>query len=176
MYEIDIEKFRNAPRCTGLRHFSATTYSEFKRSDGYRQRKEQKKREWMEGQAEVTPIRKPTTPATPPRQPAPAAPLPQREKPAAVQPPAKQPKLTRRESAKFIADMAVCMRGVTTHVESAGGYGYDLQPDDPRYRAPMNWREALVAVCDRWKRTPESVIEALKFWGYKVETEGEASP
>jgi hypothetical protein len=163
MYEINIEKFRTAPRCRELRNFEARTYAEYKEA-GMRG-EHAKVTEWP---------RKPPQPGPNPPSPAPVAPLPAREKPAAIEPPAKQPKLTRRESAKFIADMAVCMRGVTMHVERIGGYGCDLQPDDPRYRAPMNWREALVAVCDRWKRTPESVIEALKFWGYKVETEGEA--
>jgi hypothetical protein len=69
MYEIDIEKFRVAPRCRELHHIEARTYAEFK---------SEPKR------ANVTemPSRKPSQP-TPPPPPAPAAPLPHREKPAA---------------------------------------------------------------------------------------------
>lgn len=73
MYEIDIEKFRSAPRPREIRHFEARTYSEYK---------EAAKR----GQpSNITPIRKPAQaaqPADPPREPVPAAPVPQRQVPA----------------------------------------------------------------------------------------------
>ena len=71
MYEIDIEKFRAAPRCRELRHYEARTYAEYK--------------ELPRQHSNLTPIRKPAQPAQPPtpREPAPAAPMPAREKPAA---------------------------------------------------------------------------------------------
>lgn len=186
MYEIDIEKFRTAPRCRELRHFDARTYAEYK---------EAAKRGEHPNVTEFP--RKPPQPGPNPPSPAPAAPLPQREKPAAVEAPPRQPKLTRRESAKFVGDMAVMMRGAgrapgrtepdpdCEKCHGKGSWEHAGHPGmkvncfcwslpDPDYRPKMNWREALVAVCERWKRTPESVIEALKFWGYQVEAEGEA--
>jgi hypothetical protein len=124
-----------------------------------------------ESAGEVTPIRKPALPtAPPPKSPAPAAPAPQRATPAAEKPEhrsterAPQPKLTKRDCAKFVANMAVVMKGCT-HSE----YGTELEPGDPRYRPKLSWRAALSAVCERWHRTEESVIEALKFWGYQME-------
>lgn len=125
-----------------------------------------------ERQAEVTPIRKPAAPAQP-LPPAPAAPLPKREKPAAEekQP---QPKLTKRDCDKFMGLVAGLKLGRTRHVDSVGGYGYDLKPEDPRYSAPMKELEAIRTVCKAWRRELEVVLYALKFWGYQVETEGEA--
>ncbi len=127
--------------------------------------------------AEVTPIRKPAQPtAPPPKSPAPAAPQPQRAAPAAeksghrsperAQP--TQPKMTKREAAKFVADMAIAMRGRTKD-----GFGWKIEPGAEGYVAPMNWREALKAVCESWQRNEESVIEALKFFGYRTDA---ASP
>jgi hypothetical protein len=101
--------------------------------------------------------------------PAAAAPLLKRDQPAAQHEHrgterAPQPKLTKRDCAKFVANMAVVMKGCT-HSE----YGTELEPGDPRYRPKLSWRAALSAVCERWHRTEESVIEALKFWGYEME-------
>ena len=97
-----------------------------------------------------------------PERPIPPAPAPQ---PAAEpqhrssrRDPEPQPKLTRREATKFVADVATFMRG------SNG-----LLPGSGRVSSPMKFREALEAACELWKRTPESVHEALKFWGYKFE-------
>jgi hypothetical protein len=72
MYEIDIEKFRTAPRCRELRHFDARTYAEYKEAA----------KRGEHGNVTEMP-RKPSQPAPPPVPPAPAAPLPKREKPAA---------------------------------------------------------------------------------------------
>jgi hypothetical protein len=80
-----------------------------------------------------------------------------------------QPKLSKTECAKFIADMATLMKGHTRHVESMGGMAFDLDPGDPRYRPKMNRSEALEATCKLWKRTQESVNDALKFWGFQIE-------
>lgn len=163
MYEIDIEKFRTAPRPREIRHFDARTYAEYK----------QAARRGEHPNVTEMPARRPTQPAPTPLPPAPAAPLPERSKPAAehhrsterAQP--VQPKMTKRECAKFVADMAELMKGHTHHSESVGGYGYELDPGDPRYRPKMKWREALAMVCASWKRTEESALEALKFWGYQ---------
>jgi hypothetical protein len=114
-------------------------------------------------QAAVTPIRKPSAPAAPPLPP--AAPV---RKAAEEKTP--QPKLTRRECAKFVADMAFHMHGCEGSISTAEGMQH-VGPGDPRYRPKMNWREALAAVCREWRRAPESVVEALKFWGHQVETE-----
>lgn len=70
MYELDIEKFLNAPPAKGIRHFDHRTYQEHKEAA--------KRGE----HPNLVPIRKPTQPAEP-RDPAPAAPLPAREQPAA---------------------------------------------------------------------------------------------
>jgi hypothetical protein len=80
-----------------------------------------------------------------------------------------QPKLNKLETAKFAAQMKSLIEGRTKHVEEIGGYGFDLGPGDPRYRAPMQWREALDTLAKLWKRGPDVVFEALKFWGYKFE-------
>lgn len=166
MYEIDIEKFRSAPPAKGIRHFDHRTYQDHKAAA--------KRGE----HPNVTPIRKPAQPAPPDPPSATAAPVPKREQPAAehshrgtVRPEPKlaQPKLTKRETAKLVADVAELMRGHTRHIEGVGGYGYELQPDDPRYRPKMCFKSALAAVCERWKRTEEAVIEALKFWGYQLQ-------
>jgi hypothetical protein len=138
--------------------------------------REQSERDHHEAQPEPTPIRKPAAPA-PPLPPAPAAPQPARSKPAAEhrgneRP--QQPKLTRRESAKFIADMAVLMKGCEGSVQTRGGGTIFVSPtSNPEYYRPkMSWRDALSEVCKAWKRVPDSVIDALKFWGYH--TEGDA--
>lgn len=70
MYEIDIEKFRHAPRAKGLQYFATRTYDEYRTLPSHSS---------PHPHAEVTPIRKPAAPVTPPpHAPAPAAPLPAR--------------------------------------------------------------------------------------------------
>lgn len=84
-----------------------------------------------------------------------------------------KPKLSKPDTAKFVAQMKALMQGRTRHVEQVGGFGFDLRPDDPRYRAPMHWREALATVAKAWNRTPDVILEAIKGWGYQFdETEG----
>jgi hypothetical protein len=161
MYEIDIEKFRSAPRCKELRQFDARTYAEHKAAA---------KRGEHPNVTEM-PSRKPAQPTPPDPPPAPA------KQPAAehahrntVRPePKPQPKLTKRECAKFVADMAVLMSGCTQHVEKLSGYGYDLDPSDPRYRPKLSFRQALAEVAKVWKREQDAVVEALKFWGYQLQ-------
>lgn len=124
--------------------------------------------------------RKPAQPAQEPLPPAPAAPVPVRSKPAAehshrsTERSNAPAKMTKREVAKFVADMAFYMRGQTSKIQ-LDGFEVKFQAGDPRYLAPMKWRDALAAVCRDWKRTPESVIDALKFWGYTVETDANSS-
>ena len=83
--------------------------------------------------------------------------------------PARQPILNKLQTAKFAAQMQSLIDGRTRHVEQVGGYGYDLRSDDPRYRAPMHWREALETVAKVWRREPDVVLDALTIWGYKFE-------
>jgi hypothetical protein len=71
MYEIDIEKFRTAPRPKEIRHFDARTYAEYKQAA--------KRGEHLN--VTEMPARKPAAPTPPPKSPAPAAPV--RSKPAA---------------------------------------------------------------------------------------------
>jgi hypothetical protein len=103
------------------------------------------------------------TPAEAPK-PSQAAPVPDRPQKAS------QPKMTKRDCARFLAQLEEQSRG-NTRVDYANGQGfYWLAPGDPNYRAPMKWAEAFAAVCERWRRQPEVVMEALKFWGYTLES------
>jgi hypothetical protein len=162
-FEIDLEKFLTATPPKFVRHFCARTWKEHKEAAKHGEH------------PNVTemPSRKPAQPdpAPPVPPPATAAPLKRPAAEHAHRSPEKlpQPKMTRRECSKFIADMAMQMKGCTHHTESVGGYSYELQPGDPRYRPKLSWREALAEVCERWQRAPESVIEALKFWGYQLQ-------
>jgi hypothetical protein len=159
MYEINIEKFRTAPRCRELRNFEARTYAEYKESATRGEHRN------------VTEFpRKPPQPGPQPPPPAPAAPLPQREKPAAEEK-RSQPKLTKRDCEKFMGLVAGLKLGRTQHVEQAGGFGYDLDPSDSRYRAPLKELEAIKTVCKAWRRELEVVLYALRFWGYQIEQE-----
>jgi hypothetical protein len=166
MYEINVEAFRTAPRCRELRHFKARTYSEYK--DGAQR----------EERAQVTEMpRKSPQPSEPP-DPAPAAHPATPMRPTAEHRPmdaphrspqrALQPKMTKRECATLMAQAAALEHGRTRHVEAQGGLGYDLDPGDPRYQAPMKRVDAIGLVAKAWKRDPQVVIEALKFWGYEV--------
>jgi len=160
MYEIDIEKFRSAPRCRELRQFDARTYAEYK--DAARRGDHPNVTEMPR----KSPQPDPNPPAPPP---ATAAPIRQPAAEHAHRNPARiesapQPKLTKRECAKFQADMAVAMKG-QTHTE----YGTALDPGDPRYRPKLNWRAAFALVCEHWHRAEETVEEALKAWGYRIE-------
>ncbi len=58
-----------------------------------------------------------------------------------------QRKLTSREAGKLMGKMDELIKGRTHHTEAFGGYGYDLRPDDPRYRKPESKSNALVAAC-----------------------------
>lgn len=159
MYEIDIEKFRSAPRCRELRHYEARTYAEFK---------ELPRRGEHSNVSEFP--RKPSQPApVPPREPAPAAPMPAREKPAAETAP--QPKLTKRDCERFMEQVAILERGRTRHVEEHSGLEIRFDPGDPRYQAPLKLFDAIVTVAKVNKRELETVLYALKFWGYQVEPE-----
>lgn len=154
-YEFDVEKFRHAPRCKELRHFEVRTYAEYKSIE--------------RGKVREFP-RKPVQPdPTPPAPAAPAVPVKQPAAEHAHRNPARpevKPKLTKTEAAKLVADLAEHMRGHTRHVERVGGFGFDLDPSDPRYRPKMNFDEALKLVCERWNRSVEAVRESLKFYGF----------
>lgn len=87
------------------------------------------------------------------------------QKPVPAERPA-QPKLTRREAAKLVAEIAIIVRGCTTVTEEFGGYTEKLKPGDPRYQAPMTFAEAFQEVCKRWNRDPVAVNASLMLWGY----------
>jgi hypothetical protein len=80
--------------------------------------------------------------------------------------------LTSRERTNLAREMAVLMRGYTRHVEAVGGYSYDLQPDDPRYRPPMSQEHALIAACMKLCIPIEDAREALKLSGHNIDGEG----
>lgn len=107
-------------------------------------------------------------PTPPPTPPAPAKPQEHRGTHRETE---AKPKLTSRECAKLVAEVAVLMRGVTGHVEQHSGLRINYEAGDPRHRPKMKFREALRAVCAAWKRTPESVLDAMKFWGYDLEAQ-----
>jgi hypothetical protein len=77
-------------------------------------------------------------------------------------------KIARGEIAKIVAEILRLQKGYTHHVEAVGGYGFNLTPSDPRYRAPMSLRDAIIAACEAFKRSPDLVLEAIKFWGYNL--------
>jgi hypothetical protein len=162
VYEFDIHKFRSAPRCREIQHLEARNYAEYKAAE-----KRAEVKEWP---------RKPAQPATPDPQPAKAAPI---QQPAAEhhrgtarpeQKPA-QPSLTRREVAKFMANVEQLRRGHTSYFSRADGLKIALHPGEQGYSPPISWKAAFDAECERWKRDPEAVRYALSHWGYKVPEE-----
>jgi len=96
------------------------------------------------------------------------SPQPQPIAPVPVNQPRKFRHLTSREGAKLVAKMAELMKGHTRHQE-IGGYGYDLLPEDPRYRAPMSQEHALVAACMTLGIPYESAENHLKLCRWKFE-------
>lgn len=174
MYEVNIDAFRTARRCRELHQFKARTYSEYKQQPAP-QPASITEFPRKSPQPEPPPL-PPAAPSSPVRERPPAAPT----RPAAaehrsVEAPhrsterAPQPKLTKRECITFMAQVAALERGRTRHVEAQGGYGFDLDPTDPRYQAPLKRIDAIRLVAKAWKREPLVVIEALKAWGYELE-------
>jgi hypothetical protein len=164
-YEFDVEKFMSTPRCREIHSEQFRSYADYKESA---------KRGEHPNLREMP--RKSPQPAPPDPPPATTVPTPAKQ-PAAEhahrntvrQEPKPQPKLTKRECAKFVADMAVLMKGYTHHTEAVGGYGFDLKPSDPRYRPKLTFQQALTEVAKGWKRERDAVIDALKFWGYQLQ-------
>ncbi len=152
VYEFDLQKFRSAQRCREIHHFDHRTYQEHKAAA---------KRGEHPNVTEMP--RKPAQPE-PVKQPAgePA------HRNTARPEPRPQPKLTKRECAKFVADVAQMMKGADGHTE-IGGLRVQYDRGDPRYRPKMNFREALGEVAKIWKREADVVLEALKFWGYQLQ-------
>lgn len=79
-------------------------------------------------------------------------------------------RLTSREGPKLVAKMAELMKGHTRHV-GIDGYGFDLDPGDPRYRAPMAQEKALICACMTLCIPEESAKEALKLAGWNFDKE-----
>ncbi len=81
----------------------------------------------------------------------------------------RQPRrLTPREGPKLVAKMAELMRGHTRH-QQLDGYAFNLEPDDPRYRAPMSQDKALIAACMTLGITEEDAREHLKLCCWKFD-------
>ncbi len=166
-YEINIEKFMATPRCREIHSDRWRSYAEYKASS-------------RGEQANVTEMpRKPAQPAPQPDPPSTAAADPARAKPAVEhrrtdrpEPRAQQPKLTRRECAKFVANVEQRRRGRTSFFSRADGFMVALHPGEAGYEPPISRQEAFVAECAQWKREPDAVLHALKFWGYQVEENG----
>jgi len=189
MYQIDIEKFRSAPRCRELRHFDARTYAEYKEAAKRGEHPNVTEMPRKPAQPDPNPPAPPPATAAPVRQP--AAEHPHRN-PAHTLQPVQQPKLTKRETAKLVADIAERMRGRgeapgRTEPDPAcekchGEGGIPLRahpgqmqrcwcwsPADPNYRPKMNFCDALTEVAAMWKRDADAVRHALKFWGYRLQ-------
>jgi hypothetical protein len=81
--------------------------------------------------------------------------------------------LTSRERANLVQALTNLMRGHTQHI-GIDHLAVDLSPGDPRYVAPMDSKQALLAACKALLIPIESAIEALKLAGFKVESEGDA--
>ncbi len=151
-FEIDLEKFLTATPPQYVRRFCARTWREHKEAAKHGDR------------PNVTemPSRKPAQPDPnpPPLPPVHTAPL---KRPAAEHEhrgtERRLPSLTSRQRAELVQRIPVYMKGRTRKVE-IGGYGFDLQPDDPRYLAPMPKRSAIVAAC-------KSMCEGDEVYGFR---------
>ena len=162
MYEIDIEKFRSAPRCRELRHYEARTYAEFK---------ELPRRPEHSNVSEFP--RKPAQPSPPPpREPAPAAPMPRRDQPAAEHPhrsldhrgtERKPRELRSHEAARLVAKMRELMTGTLGKV-GVDKLWIEFAPNDHRYRAPMSQENALIAACMTLGLNPDEARNYLKLF------------
>lgn len=168
MYEIDIEKFRSAPRPKEIRHFDARTYAEYK---------EAAKRGEHPNVTEFP--RKPAAPAPPPHPPAPAAPLPGKkvaEHRSNQRSSSSARKLTPREGPKLVNEMRRLMQGVKGFV-GLDRLWIDYSPHDPRYREPMSKENALLAACMNLAIPEQSAREFLKLLPGDVgESEKEQEP
>lgn len=80
----------------------------------------------------------------------------------------KSRRLTSREGPQLVAKMAELMRGHTRQ-QQIDGYSFNLQPDDPRYRAPMSQEKALISACMTLGITEEDAREHLKLCCWKFE-------
>jgi hypothetical protein len=83
-------------------------------------------------------------------------------------------RLTSREGPALVAKMAELMRGYTRH-KQLDGYAFNLEPDDPRYRAPLSQAKALIAACMTLGITEDDAREHLKLCCWQFE-EAEPSP
>jgi len=118
--------------------------------------------EWEESRSAVAPFRPPKQEA---KKPAAPTPTPARQTVPFTRRKIRQ--LTTRERAKLIQSITHLMKGRTQHME-IGGYGYDLKPEDPRYRAPLCQVDAIRVACQNLLIPIESAIEALRLAGFSV--------
>jgi hypothetical protein len=88
-------------------------------------------------------------------------------------------RLTPREGPKLVSEMRRLMRGITKvsgegfPLPSSAKHAWDMEPSDPRYRAPMSQENALVAACMNLGIPYESAVEHLKLCRF---TDGSETP
>jgi hypothetical protein len=88
-------------------------------------------------------------------------------------------RLTPREGPKLIAEMRRLMQGVTRENglrELTPRGMFELEPADPRYRAPMSQQEALASACMNLGIPYESAREHLKLCRFPGESEQPEGP
>jgi hypothetical protein len=163
MYEIDIDKFRSAPRCKEIRHFDARTYAEYK---------EAAKRGEHSNVTEMP--RKPCPPAPQPLPPAPAAPVPQRSKPAAKGNHRNTARsLTTRQRKELVQRVPIYMRGDGRGRQDHSN-GDWIGPEHPKYRTPLAREGAIYMACWSLAQTDgvsiERAIEAAADAGFKIDS------
>lgn len=160
VYEFDVQKFRSAVRCREIRHFDARTYAEYKAAA--------KRGE----HPNVTEMPRPKAPEgdPPPKSPAPARPQEPVRKTAEHQRQERrvQPKLSKTEAVKFIANVEQRRRGRTSFFSPADKLMIALHPGEEGYLAPTTFEAAFAAECEAWRREPDVVREALKFYGFTL--------
>lgn len=159
-YEFDLAKFMATPRCREIHSADWRTYAEYKAAA----RREQPKVTEM-------PARKPTQPSAPDPPPPARQPAAEHAHRGATRPEPKprQPVLTRRESAKFMANVEQRKRGRSSFFSRADGINVALHPGEAGYSPPTSFKEAFEAECTQWKRDADAVRQSLAFWGYQLQ-------
>lgn len=165
-YEIDVQRFLTAPRCREIHSVDWRTYAEYKAAA--KRGEHPNVTEMPRKPAQPVPDKVPDPPAT--------------AKPAAEdhrgtvraetprpEPKPAQPKLTRRECAKFMANVQQLIRGRTSYFSRADGLNVALHPGEDGYREKLPWDAAFDEECKNWHREKDAVLYALKFWGYKLQ-------
>lgn len=123
--------------------------------DALRQR--QSYRQWREEHRRNAPRRGPR-------------PVPREDPPAPAPQPAEDPhrstarqarKLSSRDARALVTRMTEYMRGYTRHADGTG-LAFNLDPSDPRYRAPQSQENALISACMVLGIPEQDALEHLK--------------